>query len=301
MVGHISRVGLFLEVVKHQSFAAAARNLGITGPALSKQVRALEDQLGVRLLNRTTRQVTLTEQGAIYSERARKALEDLSEAEAFIQDLKETPKGILRINAPMSFGKEYLAKPIAKFAKEYPKVKIDVDFDDRKVDIISEGYDVVIRIGTLDDSSLIARHLALCPIILCASPEFINRYGTIESPESLRDLPGIIYTKHGKQAGWQYISSEGQKGTAIMKECFYANNAEMLLQACIEGVGVALLPAFTASEHLKSGKLKRVLINYSTYPERSICAIFPQNRYLSIKTRLFIDMLTKESKKFPWV
>ena len=156
---HISRVGLFLEVVKHQSFAGAARHLGMTGPALSKQVQALEDQLGVRLLHRTTRQVTLTEEGAIYSERARKALEDLEEAERQVQDLKTCPTGVLRINAPMSLGQRCLVEPIAAFANAYSDVQLDVDFDDRQVDILAEGYDVVIRVGVLHDSSLIARKL----------------------------------------------------------------------------------------------------------------------------------------------
>ena len=297
---HISRVGVFLEVVKHQSFAGAARRLGMTGPALSKQVQSHEDQLGVRLLHRTTRQVTLTEEGAIYSERARKALEDLNEAEQQIQELKACPTGILKINAPMSFGKKYLTSPIAAFAKEYPDVKMEVDFDDRRVDLIGEGYDVVVRIGALEDSSLISRKLATCPIILCASADFVKTHGLPKSPDALSDLPAIIFNKHGNISGWQYEDNKGNIGSANLNQHFAANSAEMMLEACLQGIGVALLPIFVASTHLKSGQLVEALPEYKTSPERGIYAIFPQNRHLSTKTRLFVDWLSECSKAFPW-
>ncbi|MFT5116436.1 MAG: DNA-binding transcriptional LysR family regulator, partial [Parasphingorhabdus sp.] len=145
---HISRVGVFLEVVKNESFAGAARALGLTGPAISKQVQSLEDQLGVKLLSRTTRHVGLTEEGAIYFEKARQALEDLNEAEQHIQDLKACPTGKLKVNAPMSFGTRFLTRPIATFAEQYPEVELEIDFDDRWVDVVGEGFDVVIRIGS---------------------------------------------------------------------------------------------------------------------------------------------------------
>lgn len=297
---HISRVGLFLQVAEHQSFAGAARALGMTGPALSKQVQALEDQLGVRLLQRTTRQVTLTEEGAIYSERARKALDDLQEAELQIQELKACPTGKLKINAPMSFGKCYLTQPIAAFARQYPDVKMEVDFDDRRVDIIGEGYDVVVRIGALEDSSLIARQLATCPIILCASREFIQERGEVKSPDHLPDYPAIIYSRHGNAAEWRYRDKNGHIGSATLTRCFAANNAEMMLEACLQGVGIALIPVFAAATYLQSGRLVEVLPDCTTHPERGIYAIFPQNRHLSTKTRLFVDWLTDCSKAFPW-
>ena len=139
---HISRVGIFLEVVKHESFAGAARALGLTGPAISKQVQSLENQLGVKLLSRTTRQVALTEEGAIYYDKARKALEDLNEAEQQIQELKACPTGKLKVNAPMSFGTQFLTRPIAAFAEQYPEVELEIDFNDRWADVVGEGFDV---------------------------------------------------------------------------------------------------------------------------------------------------------------
>ncbi len=296
----VSRVGLFLEVAKHQSFAKAARALGMTGPALSKQVQALEDQLGVRLLQRTTRQVTLTEEGALYSERARKALDDLHEAEMLVQDLRASPAGLLKVNAPMSFGRRYLTQPIAAFAKAYPEVQLEVDFDDRRVDIIAEGYDVVIRIGALEDSSLIARQIAGCPIVLCATPEFVTEHGQPSSVEELAALPAIIYTRHGHQTDWRYRAPDGTVGSVGLRMHFAANNAEMMLEACLQGVGVAVLPIFAAATHLASGQLVELLPGYTTHPERGIYAMFPQNRHLSARTRLFIDWLSECSKAFPW-
>lgn len=297
---HVSRIAIFLEVVKHQSFAGAARSLGMTGPAVSKQLQALEDKLGVRLLHRTTRQVTLSEEGAIYSERARKALEDLNEAEQQIQELKACPTGILRINAPMSFGKRYLTQPIAAFAKEYPDVQMEVDFDDRRVDMIAEGYDVMVRIGALEDSSLIARRLATCPIILCASPGLVEQCGQIRSPDELTNFPAIIYTRHSNVAEWRYRHVSGETGVATLNRHFAANNAEMMLEACIQGIGIALIPIFAAATYLQSGQLVELLKDYNTQPQRDICALFPQNRYLSTKTRLFVDWLSECSKAYPW-
>ncbi len=296
----ISRIAMFLEVVKQQSFADAARALGMTGPAVSKQVRALEDELGVKLLHRTTRQVSLTEEGAIYSERARKALEDLQEAEHYIQDLRAWPKGLLKVNAPMSFGRRYLTQPIAAFAKQYPDVQMEVDFDDRHIDMISEGYDVVVRIGALEDSSLIARKLAPCPIPLCASPELLERYGTPKTPEELKDYPALIYSRHGVRSEWRYQDAEGKIGVAPLRPQLFANNAELMLEGCLQGIGIALLPIFTAAPHIKSGQLVQILPEYETHPARNIYAMFPQNRYLSTKTRLFVDWLSDASGAFPW-
>lgn len=297
---HISRVGIFLEVAKYESFTGAARALGLTGPAISKQVQSLEDQLGIKLLNRTTRHVSLTEEGAIYFEKARKALDDLNEAEQQIQELKAFPKGKLKISAPMSFGTQFLTRPIAAFAEQYPEVELEIDFDDRWADVVAEGFDVVIRIGTLQDSSLIARKLAPCPIILCAGKKLLEKYGLPESVEQISDYPGIIYSRHTQKEEWRYRSHNGVIGTQTLKRSFAANTAEMQLEACLSGIGVALLPAFSVDAYIKSGELVALFPDYSTYPEPGIYALYPQNRYLSTRTRLFIDWLSKASQDFSW-
>jgi len=300
MMDHISRIGVFLEVVKHESFAGAGRALGLTGPAISKQVQSLEDQLGVKLLRRTTRHVALTEEGAIYFDKARKALEDLNEAEQQIQELKACPTGKLKVNAPMSFGTQFLTRPIAAFAEHYPEVELEVDFNDRWADVVGEEFDVVIRIGSLEDSTLIARRLASCPIILCAGEKLIEKYGLPESVEQLSDYPGIIYNRHTQKEEWRYRDKNGVIGTQTLNRNFAANTAEMQLDACLHGIGVALLPAFSADAYLKSGELVALFPGYPTYPELGIYAMYPQNRYLSTRTRLFIDWLSNASEDFSW-
>jgi DNA-binding transcriptional LysR family regulator len=297
---HISRVGVFLEVVKNESFAGAARSLGLTGPAISKQIKSLEDQLGVKLLSRTTRHVGLTEEGAIYFEKARQALADLVEAEQQIQELKAHPTGKLKVNAPMSFGTQYLTRPIAAFAKQYPDVQLEIDFDDRWVDVVTEGFDVVIRIGSLEDSNLIARKLAPCPIILCAGKELIEQYGLPESVDQLSEYPGIVYNRHRQKEEWRYRDNHGVIGTQTLNRNFAANTAEMQLEACVSSLGISLLPIFSAEAYLKSGELVALLPGFSTFPELGIYALYPQNRYLSTRTRLFIDWLSRASEDFSW-
>ncbi|MBL4673707.1 MAG: LysR family transcriptional regulator [Arenicella sp.] len=299
-MNNLSRVQMFVEVAKQESFVAAARILGVTGPAVSKQVLALENSLGVKLLYRTTRKVSLTEEGALYFDRARKAIDDLAEAEQQIQELKHCPAGKLKINAPMSFGEQYLARPIAKFAGMYPDVELDVSFDDRWVDVVGEGFDVVIRIGALADSSLIAVKLAPCPVILCASPDCIAKNGLPQTVNDIVNFPAVIYTRHGQTEDWRYIDSYGESGSVKLNKRFSGNSAEMQVAACEAGIGLALLPSFAIWSQLQSGKLLQLLPEYQTDPERNIYAMFPQNRHLSTRVRLFIDFLSELGKSFPW-
>ncbi len=297
---HVSRVGVFLEVVKHESFAGAARSLGMTGPAISKQIQSLEDRLGVKLLSRTTRHVGLTEEGGIYFERARQALADLDEAEQQIQELKACPTGRLKVNAPMSFGVQYLTRPIAAFAEQYPEVELEIDFNDRWADVVAEGFDVVVRIGVLADSNLIARKLATCPVILCAGQKLIKEKGIPTSVEQLANYPGIVYTTHRQKEEWRYKNKDGVVNALTLNRNFAANTAEMQVEACLQGLGVALLPAFSADTHLKSGTLIELFPDCSTVPELGIYAMYPQNRYLATRTQLFIDCLSKASENFSW-
>lgn len=296
----LSRIEMFVAVVRYKGFTAAARQLGVSGPAISKQIKALEANLGVRLLYRTTRKVSLTEEGVVYFERASKAIDDLAEAEAEIQELKETPSGKLKINAPMSFGGQFLAKPIAEFAKRYPEVELDVNFDDRWVDVIGEGFDVVVRIAALEDSGLVAKKIAPCPIVLCASPDYVRRHGTPVLPEDIVTFPAVVYTQHGQTEDWKYIDCTGGKGGVRLNKVFSGNTAEMQVAACESGVGLALLPIFAISSQLQDGRLVQLLPSYSTIPKRNVYAMFPQNRHLSTRVRLFVDFLVEQGRSFPW-
>lgn len=302
---HTDRVSIFIEVVKQQSFSAAARSLGMSAPAVSKQVQSLEDKLQVRLLTRTTRHVALTEEGALYFERARKAMADLVEAERQIQELKACPTGHLKMNVPRSFGTQYLTDTIANFAHQYPEVELEVDFDDRWVDIVKEGYDVVVRIGHLADSSLIARKLAPCPILLCAAPTLIEQHDPLVQPEQLKDWPAVVYNQHGQAEDWRFQPVKKSKvlseGSVRLQRRFASNTAEMQYTACIQGLGVGLLPIFTAMPALERGELVQLLPNFQTIPERNIFAIFPRKSHLSTRVRLFVDALSDCARQLPWI
>lgn len=178
---------------------------------------------------------------------------------------------------------------------------MEVDFDDRWVDIIEEGYDLVVRIGTLEDSSLIARKLADCPIRLYASPEFVRQKGKPESIEQVADFPSVLYTKQNQSSVWLYKDSNSSKGSIVMQRAFAANTAEMQLQACLEGIGIALIPIFAAAPYLLDGSLVPVLPNYEMSPKREIYTLFPQRRYLSTKVRLLVDYLLEQRRDFMWI
>jgi DNA-binding transcriptional LysR family regulator len=295
----LSRIEIFLEVAKRQSFSAAAKQLGITGPAASKQVMALEEELGVKLLHRTTRIVTLTDEGAQYYERARLAIEELKEAASQLQETKMSPRGALRISVPLSFGLMHLLPALSGFARKYPGLVMDVELEDRMVDVLAEGYDIVIRIGVLADSSLVVRQLAECPILLVASPGYLRAHGAPQTPADLKRHRLIAYTQHSAHVEWKYKDATGKTGSLRADAAFRANTAEMMLQAALDDVGIALLPAFCVATHLQAGQLQRVLPGYDTHPTRQIIALMPPSRYRAAKVRLFTDWLVEACKAMP--
>jgi DNA-binding transcriptional LysR family regulator len=297
---HLSRIGIFVAVVKNQSFAGAARELGITSSAVSKQVQNLENELQIKLLNRTTRKVSATEEGAIFFERAARALEDLHEAKEQVHELKTNPKGSLKVSIPLSLGINYLSKDIAAFAKQYPDIHLDVSFDDRIVDIVSEGFDLVIRISELRDSSLIARRLAPCPFAICASSEYLKTHGPLNSPEDLADHNVLAYTRNTGLHEWRYKARNGKGGQVSLKGTFKSDSGQMMCEAALQGIGIAILPIFYVAEHLKTGSLIKILPQYTTWPNRDIHAVFMPNRYLSTRLRLFVDHLATVCKSLPW-
>tara|TARA_R110000868_G_scaffold189695_2_gene433071 strand:+ start:114493 stop:115389 length:897 start_codon:yes stop_codon:yes gene_type:complete len=296
---NISRISIFLAVAKHHNFSKAGKELGMTGSAISKQIQKLENRLDVTLFQRTTRNVTLTEEGAIYQERAHRAISDLQEAENFIQEMKTCPTGILKVSIPMSFGLQYMTKPIADFANKYPDVKLEVDFDDRKVDILAESYDLAVRIGSLEDSSFISRKIADCPVLICATPKYLTKYGKPKNIEQLKDHKTLIFTKHSQNTAWAY-KYENKNGSIVLNPCLKANNGEMLLASCLQNVGICALPIFMVSKYIKSGELIHILPEYEILSGGGIYAIFPQNRHLSTRVRLFLEMLTETGKDLPW-
>ena len=293
------KIEIFLEVAWLQSFSKAAKALGITGAAVSKQVAALEEELGVKLLTRTTRMVSLTDEGAIYFERARHAMEELNEAAEQLRDMKATPKGVLKLSAPVSFGQAHLLPALSSFAKKYPDVILEVTFDDRMVDVMSEGFDMVIRIGAMVDSALAAKHLGNCPLLPVASPAYLKAHGLPQTPAELKQHRIISYSNQGVGFEWRYRGSNGKTGSVRAESMLRANSAEMMLQAALDGIGITVLPIFTVATHLKAGQLVRILPEYETDPERKITALMPPNRYRSTKVKLLLDWIVQACKAMP--
>lgn len=296
----ISRIGIFVAVVKEQSFAGAARRLGLTSSAVSKQVQNLEQDLKVKLLNRTTRHVAATEEGAIYFERAKRVLIDLQEAEEEIHELKSHPRGPLRVSFPQSLGVKYLTGCAARFARSHPHVALDVSLSDRFIDPVNDGYDVVVRIGSLADSSLMTRRLASCPFMLCASADYVERCGLPEAPEDLAGHDVLAYSGNTAAHEWRYKDAAGQVGRVSLSGSLRSDSGDMLCRAAVEGVGIAILPVFYVAEHLQAGRLRHLLPDHLTWPERDIHVLFRPNRYQPARLRLFVDHLVKTASDFPW-
>jgi DNA-binding transcriptional LysR family regulator len=298
---HISRVGVFISVVKAGSFAGAALTLGITSSAVSKQIQNLEQDLQVKLLNRTTRKVSPTEEGTLYYERAARALEDLKEAEDEINELKSRPRGPLKVSLPQSFGIKYFGDAIAVFAAQYPEVELDVSLDDRLVDVAGEGFDLVVRIGSLKDTSLIARRMVRCPLVLCASPEYLRERGTPETPPELTQHNVLAFTGNRGPHEWRYTNKAGEEGQVSLQGNFKADSGDILCRAALQNIGIVLLPIFYVAEHLENRRLQHVLPDFATSPKREIYAVFPPNRFQSTRLRLLVDHLVSTANQLSWL
>lgn len=293
MVAHyLSYIPTFTRVADKQSFSGAARELGMTKSAVSKHISALEEMLRVRLLNRTTRKISLTEEGQLFLERCTHIMEELQNAEQQLHNVNENPSGVLKINAPASFGLFHLSPVIAEFACAYPDVRLEVDFSDGFIDIVESGVDVCIRVASLTDSSLIARKLAPCQFALAASPGYLERFGTPCHPDQLINHRTIEYSNIERLHEWRYLDPVSRKEqVAPIAVCMRANNGQMLRQAALSGVGILSAPTFIIGNDIKKGRLVPILPQFISSPERSIYALFAHNRFMAAKVRLFIDFL----------
>lgn len=281
----------FVKVVELSSFSKAAASLGMTKSAVSKQVQALEDTLKVRLLNRTTRTVRLTDEGELFYQQARQIVDAATEAQRQVKNLNEQPSGTLKINAPQSFGTLHLAPALAEFAAKYPDINLDVEFTDKFINILEEGVDVAIRIASLTDSSLIARKLGRCQIVFVASPEYLARHGTPKHPDELINHRFLEYSYIDRPSELRYRLPNGDTGMTPITGVMKANSAFMLREALIKGVAMGVFPSFIIHDAIRSGEVVQILKDVIIEPERSIYALFPHNRHMSVKVRLFIDFI----------
>ena len=288
---------VMMEVARNKSFTKAASKLGVSGAAVSKQIKILEDRLQLVLFHRTTRVVALTEAGEQLFETLNRSEEEVSSILGKITNGIERPTGRLKINAPMAFGERFLVDVIINYAKKYPEVILDIDFDDKQINVIEEGYDLVIRIGKLDDSGLIAKRLCDFSATVCASPSFIKKHGYPSKPEDLKNIPAIIYKNITPALTLNYSHKKTKKEGAVnLSPAIYTNTLEVLLNSTLKGVGFCRLPDVFCNKFIKEGKLLKLLPDYSFIPERGIYAIYPDRRYLPMKVRLFIDDLSKYLK-----
>lgn len=267
----------FVAVVQEGSFTRAAEHLDTSPQMISKQVSRLEERLGVRLLNRTTRKVHLTEVGEGFAARAEALLEDFADLENQLGDYQAEVQGQLRITAPASFATLHLPRLLCDFQQAFPKIRIDLQLNDRKVDIIDEGFDVALRIGHLDDSSLIARHLAPIRLVRCASPAYLDKYGR---PQNETDL------KSHQFLGYSYTRQVEYPGKVILE----SNNGEILMKCAIEGVGIAQQPTFICGQAIQEGKLE-VLLPESEPKPLALYAVYAHRKLLAPKVRSFIEFI----------
>ena len=280
----------FTQVVENGSFAEAARKMILSRSSVNKMVIQLENHLGVQLLYRTTRQVTPTDTGKAFYKRCLDILSSVEEAELAVSEQHREPKGILRINAPMSFGMSVLGSKVAEFMSRYEKIKIQLTLEDRFVDPISEGYDLVIRIGSLPDySSLVVNPITIIPRVICAAPSYLNIRGIPERIQDLKEHSCLHYGYLSSGDQWEFIEQEKEEKVSV-EGVLCCNNGEVLRDAAIAGLGIVILPTFIVEEALKNGALQTILSNYKL-PELNLSVIYPINRHLSTKIQLFTQFL----------
>ncbi|WP_421654441.1 LysR family transcriptional regulator [Leptothermofonsia sp. ETS-13] len=280
----------FTQVVNAGGFAAAAREMGMSRSQVNKLVIALENELGVQLLHRSTRVVTPTETGLAFHERCVEILASLEEAEQSVTRLQVEPRGRLRVNAPMSFGTMHLAPALADFLVQYPDLQVQLTLSDRFIDPIEEGFDVTVRIAKPQESaSLIVHPLMSAQRVLCAAPSYLEMNGNPTCPDELYHHSCLHYGQLAIENHWTLIGPDGEYTIAV-NGVLCSNNGEVLRDAAVRGLGITLLPTFIVGQALQQGTLQIVLPNYHP-PELSISVIYPVNRHLSTKVRLLIDFL----------
>lgn len=295
----LEAMNAFARVVARGSYAEAARALGLTRSAVSKAVMELEHFLGARLLDRSTRRVAPTEAGLAYYERCLDILARVEETEAQVSRLHDEPRGVLKINAPVSFGVLHLAPAVADFMAAHPDLAIELALTDRFVDPIEEGVDVTVRIARLADSSLVARRLAPARRVIVASPEHLARHGAPAAPEDLAARPCLSYGHTTTLPRWR-LSRDGEAFDVAVGAAMCSNNGDVLRTAALAGRGLTLLPTFLVGPDIAAGRLVRVLDD-TPPPDLGVHALYAPNRYLAAKTRLFIDFLVARfGPEPPW-
>jgi len=287
-----AQMQIFVGIVEAGSISGAAERLGLPKSAVSRRLAELEARLGVSLIQRTTRRQNLTDSGRAFYARSVTLLADLDEAESAVSLEHGALKGGLKVALPLAFGLLHLAPLIQAFMTLHPEVRFELDFNDRQIDLMQEGFDLAIRIATLEDSSLIARRLAPIRHVLCASPGYLAKHGTPNVAADLASHACLAYSNVRDPDLWDYRGPDGQKASVRVPVRMAASSGEFLMRAAIADEGLILLPTFYVHEALRTGQLVQVLPDH-TWPELSAYAVYPPTRHLSIRVRALIDFLVE--------
>jgi len=287
----LRRMIIFYHVVESQSFSGAAGKLGIAKSAVSRHISLLEKSIGVRLLNRTTRRLSLTEVGETYYQSCARIVAEAELATELVSQLQEEPVGTLKVAAPSSFGSQMIALLVGEFMQQYTALSVELVLDDQLVDMVQEGIDVSIRIGWLSDSNFVARKLVDWQFLLCASPAYIERYGRPESPTQIMEHEWIILTLLLTPLRWTFTKNNHQQRIQV-KGRLKTNNAEAARSLALQGAGIGPLAKFLVGKDIKTGRLEQLLPDYDC-GSGGIYAVYQDRRYQQAKVRLFIDFIAK--------
>jgi DNA-binding transcriptional LysR family regulator len=290
-MGTFDGIEFFATSVQSGSFAGAAKKLGLTPSAVSRRVARLEDELGVQLLARTTRTLRLTDDGRAFYERCVRILGEVHEAKSDFARARKQPSGVLRVDTAIGISRHVLAPRIPKFLERYPEIRLELTVRDQLIDPIAEGLDVIVRLGGLSDSSLIARRLGEARIVFCGAPAYVRRRGAPSSPRDLKRHDVIGYLRDGQPNPWRFIGGEGIYAVEVSGS-FHASDVDTIVTAALAGRGLIAVFDFLVEEHLQTGALVRVLEQHpsTTAP---IHALYPPNRHLLPKVRVFLDFLSR--------
>lgn len=283
----------FSSVVENGSFTAAAEALGISKPVVSKHVSSLEQHLGVQLLNRTTRRLHLTEAGEVFASYSQRIMSEVLEAEQSVLPLQGEPSGRLRISAPESLSVSLLPDLLLSFQETFPKLELDIRITGRFVDLIEEGIDVALRVGALEDSSLMARRLMPCSFHACASPDYLDQHGTPVHPDQLKSHNCLIYSQGHQPESWQFQDSKGKGFNVKVKGNLHSDTGNLLLNAALNGNGIVMAPTYMVRSALEQGRLHTVLDDYSP-SSTGLYAVYPYSKLVSTKVRAFVDYLANQ-------
>ncbi len=294
----LTAMRLYCAVVENGSLAAASRSLGISPSVVSKQLSRLEDRLGARLLNRTTRRISVTEVGSAYFDRCKRIVADVDEAEAAVSLSHMAPRGLLKITAPTTFAHRHVTPHLPQFIELYPEVSVQVQVNDRIADLVDEGLDLAIRIAHLKDSSLIARRLAPNHRSIVATPDYLKRRGIPECPDDLLEHDLVTWGDGNPINDWHFVVN-GREQVIRTRSTVTINNGDSILAAVLAGGGLAMLASFMTGEYVQSGRLLPVLDEF-VHEDVPIYAVYPSTRHLSPKVRAFVDFLARTYGPAPY-